>query len=58
MVFANRVLSWIFVPKKDEVTGEWRTLRNEELCDVYSSPNIIRLIKPRRMGWAGRVACM
>jgi hypothetical protein len=44
-VFENRVLRRIFGPKRDEVTGEWRKLRNEELCDLYSSPSIIRIIK-------------
>jgi hypothetical protein len=52
------VLRRIFGPKRDEVTGEWRRLRNEELKDLYSSPNIIRVIKSRRMRWAGHVACM
>jgi hypothetical protein len=48
-VFENRVLRGIFGPKRDEVTGEWRRLHNEELNDLYSSPNIIRVIKSRRM---------
>jgi hypothetical protein len=48
-VFENRVLRGIFVPKRDEVTGEWRKLHNEELRDLYSSPSIIRMIKWRRM---------
>jgi hypothetical protein len=48
-VFENRVLRRIFGPKRDEVTGEWRKLHNEELCDLYSSPSIIRIIKLRRM---------
>ena len=52
-VFENRVLSRIFGLKRDEVTGEWRRLRNEELNDLYSSPNIVRLIKSRRVSWAG-----
>jgi hypothetical protein len=55
-VFENRVLRRIFGPKRDEVTEEWRKLRNEELRDLYSSPSIIRLIKSWRMRWAGRVA--
>jgi hypothetical protein len=48
-VFENRVLRRIFGPKRDEVTGEWRKLNNEELHDLYSSPSIIRIIKARRM---------
>jgi hypothetical protein len=57
-VFDNRVLRRIFGPKRDEVTGEWRKLHNEELRDLYSSPSIIRIIKSWRMRWAGRVARM
>jgi len=57
-VMENRVLRRIFGPKRDEVTQERRKLHNEELVDLYSSPNIVRLIKSRRMGWAGRVARM
>jgi hypothetical protein len=57
-VFENRVLRRIFGPKRDEVTGEWRKLPNEELHILYSSPNIIRQIKSRRMRWAGHVAHM
>jgi hypothetical protein len=55
-VFENRVLRRIFGPKRDEVTGEWRKLHNEELRDLYSSPSVIRIIKSRRMRWAGHVA--
>jgi hypothetical protein len=57
-VFKNRVLRRIFGPKRDEVTGDWRKLNNEELHNLYSSPNIIRMIKSRRMRWAGHVAQM
>jgi hypothetical protein len=57
-VFKNRVLKKIFGPKRDEVTGEWRKLHNEELQILYSSLNIIRQIKSRRMRWAGHVARM
>jgi hypothetical protein len=55
-VFENRVLRRIFGPKRDEVTGEWRKLHNEELHDLYSSPSMIRIIKSRRMRWADHVA--
>jgi hypothetical protein len=57
-VFENRVLRRIFGPKRGEATGDWRRLHNEELNDLYSSPNIIRVIKSRRMRWAGRVVRM
>jgi hypothetical protein len=57
-VFDNRVLRGIFGLKGDEVTGEWRELHNEELNDLYSSPNIVRVIKLRRMRCAGHVARM
>jgi hypothetical protein len=55
-VFESRVVRRIFAPKRDEATGEWRRLHNEELTDLYSSPNIIRVIKSRRMRWVGHVA--
>jgi hypothetical protein len=57
-VFENRVLRRIFGPKRDEVTGEWRKLHNEELHDLYSSTSIIRIRKARTMRWAGHVARM
>jgi hypothetical protein len=57
-VFENRVLRRIFGPKRDDVTGDWRKLHNEELHNLYSSPNIIRMVKSRRMKWAGHVARM
>jgi hypothetical protein len=57
-VFQNKVLRRIFGPKRDEVTGGWRKLHNEELHDLYSSPSIIRIIKSRSMRWAGHVARM
>jgi hypothetical protein len=55
-VFENRVLRRIFGPKRDEVTGGWRKLHNEELHNLYSSPSIIKMIKSRRLRWAGHVA--
>jgi hypothetical protein len=57
-VFENRVLRRIFIPKRDEVTGEGRKLHNEELHILYSSPNIVRQIKSRRLRWARHVARM
>jgi hypothetical protein len=57
-VFENKVLRRIFGSEKNEVTGEWRGLHDEELCALYSSPYIIRLIKSRRLRWAGQVARM
>jgi hypothetical protein len=57
-VFENRVLRRIFGPKRDEVTGESRKMHNEELGNLYSSPDIIRQVKSRRMRWAGHVARM
>jgi hypothetical protein len=57
-VFENRVLRRIFGPKRDEVTGEWRKMHNKELHDFYSSSSIIRIIKSRRMRWAGHIARM
>jgi hypothetical protein len=55
-VFKNRVLRRILGPKRDEVTGVWRKIHNEELNDLYSSPTIVRVIKSTRMTWAGHVA--
>ena len=57
-MFDNRVLRRVFGPKRDEVTGEWKKLHNEELSYLYSLPNILRVVKSRRMRWAGRVARM
>jgi hypothetical protein len=57
-VFENTLLRRIFGPKRDRVTGSWRKLHNEELHNLYSSPSIIRIIKSRRMRWAGHVARM
>jgi hypothetical protein len=57
-VFENRVLRRIFGPKREEIIAKWRKLHNEELNDLYSSPNTLRVIKSRRMRWAGHVARM
>jgi len=57
-VFENRVLRRVFGPKRDEVTGEWRKPHNEELNDLHSLPSIVRVVKSRRMRWAGHVARM
>jgi hypothetical protein len=57
-VFETRVLRRVFGPKRDEVTGEWRKLHNEEPNDLYSLPSIVRVVKSRRMRWAGHVARM
>jgi hypothetical protein len=57
-VFENRVPRRIFIPKRDEVTGEWRKLHSEELHNLYSSPDIIKQVKSRRMRWAEHVARM
>ena len=58
LIFYNQVLRRIFGPRRDEVTGEWRKLHNEELNDLYCSPSIVRVIKWRRMRWAGHVERM
>ena len=57
-VFENRALRRVFGTKRDKVTGEWRKLHNEELSDLYSLPNIVQVVKSRRMRWVGHVACM
>ena len=57
-MFENRVLRRVFGSKRDEVTGEWKKLHNEDLSDLYSLPNIVRVVKSRRMRWAGHVARM
>jgi hypothetical protein len=55
-MFENRLLKRVFGPKRDEVTGEWSKIHNEELNDLYSLPNIVRVVKSRRMRWVGHVA--
>jgi hypothetical protein len=57
-VFENRVLERVFGSKRDEITGEWRKLHKEELNDLYSSPNVVRVMTSRRMRWEGHVARM
>jgi hypothetical protein len=57
-VSESSVLKRIFGPNRDQVKGEWRKIQNEELIDLYSSPNIVRVIKSKRIGWAGHVARM
>jgi hypothetical protein len=57
-VFESAVLRKVFEPKRNKVTGDWRRVHNEELHDLYTSPNIIQVIRSRRMSWMGHVACM
>ena len=57
-IYYSEVVIGIFGPKRDKATGEWRKLHNEELNDLFCSPNIVRVIKSRRMRWTGHVACM
>ena len=58
MVFENRVLGRMIGPKRDDVTGAWKRQHNDEFYALYSSPNIVRVIKSRRLRWAGHVALM
>jgi hypothetical protein len=58
LILKFRHVRLIFMPRRDEVTGEWRKLHNEELNDLYSLPNIVRVVKSRKMRWAGHVARM
>jgi hypothetical protein len=58
MMFENKVLRRIFGPEEEEVVGDWRRLHNEELHNLYASPNIVSVIKSRRIRWAGHVAWM
>ena len=57
-MFENRVLRRVFGPKRDEVTGEWRKLHNKELSDLFFLPNIVRVVKSRRIKWEGHVVCL
>jgi hypothetical protein len=57
-VFENKMLRRVFGPKTDEVTAEWRKLHNDELCGLYALPNIVRMVKSRRLKWVGHVARM
>ena len=57
-VFENRMVRRIFGSKRDDVTGEWRKLHNDELSDLYCSPNIVWVIKSKRLSWVGYAACM
>jgi len=57
-VFENRVFRRVFGPNRDDVTGEWKKLHNEELSDLYSLPSIVRVVKSRRMRWAGHMSLM
>jgi hypothetical protein len=57
-MFENRVLRRIFGPRRNQLTGEWKKIHNEELSDLYPSPNMVRVIKSRRMKWTGYLAHM